>query len=77
MINRKHFAWVTVRCIDCREEYNREVTDTGTQLCPDCKDYYSCCKCGKGTPHVDIIYNKENETYWCVSCADIDNNREG
>ena len=70
MIKRKHFAMSTVICIDCREEYSRDVTDIGPQLCPDCKDYYGCCECGQVAPLVDIIYDKQTDLFWCAGCAE-------
>lgn len=68
----KRIPYITAFCINCREEFNRPTKDLGRddkQICPDCIDLFRCCKCGKQEPEVEIIYNKENETVWCNSCA--------
>jgi hypothetical protein len=67
----KHFGMT--RCLSCREDYIRDVTDLGPQICDECQEVLKvegCCKCKRTEPAVQIIVNKEDDSVWRVACAD-------
>lgn len=67
----KNFILVLTQCSLCREEFHKDVTND-RNLCPDCEDSYRCCKCGKTTPQVELIVSEQDDSIWCIDCADYE-----